>query len=496
MYFQNKLVHLQERGEDNMCGIFGIINLDPNKKHLDFVTEARNAFQKLQDRGQDGAGVSYTDGNSVWVRKGFGLIRNVIDDSFVREIAGDKPCAMIFHNRYATSGDVSSRNLQPQWGEPLSGKIALVHNGNIPNAEEKREPFIKDGVYFETDNDTECMRKAIHYFIERERMSHSDAIKRFMNEVDGSYAVLMLARDYLYAFRDPWGNRPLFIFRGPDYIAFSSETCAFAELRGHGAVDEIAAGELVSVSLRHKQIEKTQVRSVERKAHCVFCNVYFLQPTSLTFDFTRVALFRFGLGAKLAQLYPLHGVEVVTYLPRSGQNAAEGYAATLNRRLVSAWILNEQAGVGGVRTFIRADQNDRQDACRQKHILIPEFIQGKSVALIDDSIVRGTTIRTKVEQMRAAGASEVHILSSFPPVKNCCYYGINLPTKDELIAATHATEEIRAQIGADSLSYMTLDGLRDVVRNSGGSPDQYCFACTEDDNYPIPLRRAQKSSDV
>ncbi len=473
-----------------MCGIFGAVagKASPEILELGFF-----GLSQLQHRGQESAGFAYSDGKSVWIEKGEGLISHVLTNEKVSEALSRAPLMMIAQTRYSTSKGTSSRNIQPQYINDLFlGEIAIVHNGNIPNLESKKAELAKNGIDISPEaNDTEFMLKKINFLMEKNGRDMVKAIRSFMESTSGSYSAAILCKRGVYIFRDPWGNRPLFISSKDGVMLFASETCALEDYSSR--IISIDPGRIVSlcpyedpgfVDVHGRGLLPREEKNP--KAHCIFEKIYFARPDSQTFGNEQEGSFRFRLGRKLAQLYPVPGSDLVSGIPESGRPAAAGFA--FESHLPTLDIYTRNPFILG-RTFINPNPGDRASYSKKKYHLMKwvlEYAKNKSIVLVDDSIVRGNTLKGKVSQLFKAGAKEVHLRISAPPVVNPCFYGIDLPTRDELIAAGKSEEEIRKWLGATSLKYLPMSAVEEVVRESGQEPINFCTACFTG-NYPIPL---------
>lgn len=476
-----------------MCGIFGAISAKAEPQLAEWVFFG---LSQLQHRGQESAGVAYGDGELVQVYKDEGLVSHVLTENKIQEIVERKPKLIIGQTRYSTSKGTSSRHIQPQFLDILSGRIALVHNGNIPNLEEKKKELIATsngqvGISSEA-NDTEFMLKKIFFLMTQNDGNVEKAIKKFMETTDGSYSVALLIKNTVYLFRDPWGNRPLFISSSKDgVILFASETCALEDYSSN--IVEVPPGRRVKItsvdgSLNcFVNVEGHQAIEIKNpKAHCVFEKIYFARPDSKTFGKELEGSFRFRLGQKLANLFPVPNADFVSGIPESGRPAAAGFA--FESKLPTLDIFTRNPFILG-RTFINPNPGDRASYSKKKYHLMKwvlEYAKNKSVVLVDDSIVRGNTLKGKVAQLLSAGANEVHLRISAPLVMNQCFYGIDLPTKEELIASNKSEKEVQEWLGATSLKYLPISALGEVLKEGGEEPSNFCQACFTGE-YPIPL---------
>lgn len=474
-----------------MCGIFGAVSAKPEPllPRWSFF-----GLTQLQHRGQESAGFAYSDGNQLWVEKAEGLISHVLTDDKIKEMANRNPTMLIGQTRYSTSKGTSSRNIQPQYRDPLTGRIALVHNGNIPNLEEKKEELGKLDSQIDISpeaNDTEFMLTKILFFMTKNGGNVREAIREFIATTDGSYSAALLTKQGVYLFRDPWGNRPLFFGSKQDTLFFASETCALEDYCSR-RVCHIYPGQIIEVKPEHYMgsgwigVNWEFRPRQEQKSHCIFEKIYFARPDSNTFGPEQEGSFRFRLGQKSAQLFPIPDADFVSCIPESGRPSAEGFA--FESRLPTLEVFTRNSFILG-RTFILPNPGDRAEYSKKKYHLMKwalEYAKNKSVVLVDDSIVRGNTMKGKIEQLFKAGAKEVHLRISSPPVTGQCFYGLDLPTKEELVAASRSEEEVRQWLGATSLKYLPIDAVDSVLKEGKEDPRNFCKGCFTGE-YPIPL---------
>jgi len=472
-----------------MCGIFGAISAKPDQRLPEWVFFG---LSQLQHRGQESVGVAYSDGDTVYVDKDEGLVSQMLTESKIQEIQKHNPNIIVGQVRYSTSKGTSSRNIQPQWLDTLRGKIALVHNGNIPGLENKKKKLLEDSdkqvEISDQANDTEFMLKKIFFLVTRNGGNMEEAIAEFMSKVYGGYSAALMKKDVVYLFRDPWGVRPLFISSKDGIILFASETCALEDYSTN--IVEVPPGRRVKITPVNDEfqcfvnVEGYQAKQQNTpKAHCVFEDIYFARPDSQTFGKEEVGSFRFRLGQKLANLFPVKEADIVSGIPASGQPAAQGFASESKIPYCDVYIRNPYI-LG--RTFINPNPGTRAKYSKLKYHLMKWTVQNKVVVLVDDSIVRGNTIRGKVVELFNAGATEVHLRISSPRVIGQCFYGIDLPTKEELIAFNKSEEEIREWLGATSLKYLPVWALEEVIKEGGEMPQNFCRGCFTGE-YPIPL---------
>jgi amidophosphoribosyltransferase len=444
------------------CGVFGIFN------HAEASKLAYLGLYALQHRGQESAGIASSDGIDVHSHKALGHVQEIFTPEVISRLPGE---IAIGHTRYSTAGDTTLMNAQPVVIDCNKGKLALGHNGNLTNALEVRRRLEHRGSIFQTTSDTEVI---VHLIARSAARNLPGAIADALNQVEGAYSLVILTRDELYAIRDPRGFRPLNLGRIDGSWVVASETCAF-DLIDAEYVREIEPGEMVRIS--RSGIES--IRFAPEKAHqyCIFEHVYFSRPDSIVFG-RPVNESRERLGRLLAREHPA-GADLVAPVPDSGVPAAVGYAAESGIPFRMALIRNHYVG----RTFIEPSQAIRDFGVKLKLNPVRRMLEGKRVVLVDDSIVRGTTSRKIVRLVREAGAAEVHVRISCPPTISPCYYGVDTPRRNELIAANHSVEEIREYLSADSLGYLSLESLRAAVEDTEG---KFCTSCYTG-SYPTEL---------
>lgn len=449
------------------CGVVAIHN------HPDAAREVYLGLYALQHRGQESAGIATADGQRLANIKGMGLVSEIFTDEVLAKLPGSMA---IGHTRYSTTGDSALLNAQPIRVESTKGLIAIAHNGNLVNLGNLRTRLERKGAYFQTTSDSEIIVQLIAH---SQAGSLVDAIADSLAQVDGAFSIVMMTRDRIFAARDPRGFRPLSIGRiknpgAPDTIIFASETCAFDLLRAEYLRD-VQPGELVMVT--EDGLTSRQFSSGIPQASCIFEHVYFSRPDSRVFG-RWVQESRDRMGRQLARESGVPA-DVVVPVPDSGVTAALGYAEEAGIRFRLGLIRNHYVG----RTFIEPEQRVRDFGVRLKLNPVHNLLEGKRVVLIDDSIIRGTTSRKIVRMVRGAGAKEVHLRISCPPTVSPCFYGVDTPSKRDLIAANNSIEEIRRFIEADSLAYLSLEGL--LAACDGGEGNRFCVACYTG-NYPTP----------
>jgi amidophosphoribosyltransferase len=446
-----------------MCGIFGI-EAGEDSANLTYL-----GLYALQHRGQESAGIVSWDGQRVSTQRGMGHVADIFPADVLAQLKGRRS---IGHTRYSTAGSSILENAQPIVVKTSMGPIAVVHNGNLTNAAAIREGLERQGSIFQTTSDSEVV---LHLAARNPRRDIVDALRLALGEVEGAYSFLFVTDTALIAARDPHGIRPLWLGDLEGNACFASETCAF-DLLGARAVREVEPGEVVVV--RGPAIESLRHASrLPQPQRCAFEHVYFARPDSRVFD-DAVANVRRKLGEELAHEAPA-AADIVVAVPDSGLYAALGYSRASGIPFEFGMTRNHYVG----RTFIEPKQSIRNFGVKVKLNPVREIIAGQRVVLIDDSIVRGTTSRKIVHMVREAGAREVHLRISSPPTAWPCYYGIDTPRRSELIASRMSLEETRQFVGADSLAYLSVDGLS---RSLTGSPSSYCMACWTG-RYAIPV---------
>jgi amidophosphoribosyltransferase len=450
------------------CGVFGIFG------HTEASKLAYLGLYSLQHRGQESAGVASADGTRVRLVRKMGHVADIFDEATLAELPGH---IAIGHTRYSTAGDSKLTNAQPILIDCVHGQIGICHNGNIVNANELRDRLVRAGSIFQTNSDTEVV---LHLYARSQAGSVEEAIVESVTQLTGAFSFALITKDQLVAVRDPHGFRPLALGRLGDSWVVCSETCAL-DLIGATYVRDVEPGEVVI-------IDADGLRSLKPfpplpLSHCIFEHVYFARPDSEVFG-ESVNEVRTELGRRLARETGV-SADVVVPIPDSGVCAAIGYAEETGIPLRFGLIRNHYVG----RTFIEPAQSIRHFGVKVKLNPVKSILKGQRVILIDDSIVRGTTSRKIVKMVRAAGAREVHVRISCPPTISPCFYGVDTPRRSELIAATHSLEEIRKYLAADSLGYLSLDGLTSSVRGQGKS---YCTSCYTG-KYPVAFPQDQSA---
>jgi amidophosphoribosyltransferase len=447
-----------------MCGIIGVSGV-PDAARVAYL-----GLYSLQHRGQESAGMVAVDGAGVArSHRGMGLVADVFRDPVLAELAGD---VAIGHTRYSTAGSSVLANAQPILAGYREGPLALAHNGNLTNAEQLRADLVAKGSIFQTSSDSEVL---IHLIARSEAREPEDQLLDALERVDGAYSLVVTIGRTLYAIVDARGFRPLWLGRLGEGYVLASETCAL-DLVGATVVRELQPGEF----LRIHGGEVDQLPALPAKPHrrCIFELVYFSRPDSTIFG-RSVDRVRRALGRELAREHPVPGADCVFSVPDSSNAMALGFAEESGLKLEHALIRNHYVG----RTFINPTQAGRNAKVKIKFNPVREVLEGKRVVVVDDSLVRGTTSKGLVQMIRQAGAVEVHFRLASAPITGPCYYGIDTPTKSELIASSHSLEEIRRHLAVDSLGYLSLGGMR---RAAGGDPAEFCDACFSGD-YPTAI---------
>ena len=443
-------------------------------------TPAHLAYQalfSLQHRGQESAGIATCDpAGRIERHVGMGLVPNVFDPETLGSLdehQAGTPGNAIGHNRYSTTGASEQDNIQPFVGHTSAGMVAMAHNGNIVNARELRTRLEGEGRAFTSTSDTEVVLQLLAKAIDE-----ADQLSWALEQLRGAFSLVFLFEDRIEVARDPSGGRPLVIgeTRGGGYIV-ASETVALDAI-GARTLREVEPGEIVTIS--DAGIESRRFGDDPHPSHCVFEHVYFASPASRVFGST-VQLIRERLGERLAHESPVEA-DLVTPMPDSGRSAATGYARAGALPYREAIIPNRYVG----RTFIKPTMGERADAVRLKLNVVGEIVEGQRIIVVDDSIVRGTTTRLKMDQLRSAGAKEIHLRISCPPIRHPCFFGVDFPDRKELIATDRTPEDIAQILGVDSVAYLSIDGLHDVVGTADVPGDHYCDACFTG-RYPVTI---------
>jgi amidophosphoribosyltransferase len=449
----NRAIQVHDDRFHDECGVFGIFGY-PEAAKLAYL-----GLYALQHRGQESAGVASSDGTEIHCHKDMGLVQDIFTPEALDRLPG---ASAIGHTRYSTAGDTNLNNAQPVVIECNKGKLALGHNGNLTNALELRRKLEHRGSIFQTTSDTEVI---VHLIARSNARTLTGAMADALSQVEGAYSLVILTVDELYAVRDPRGFRPLCLGRLDGAWVLASETCAF-DLIDAEYVREIEPGEMVRIS--RGGVESIRFAPAKQSRFCIFEHVYFSRPDSIVFG-RPVNESRERLGGLLAKQHPV-AADLVVPVPDSGVPAAVGYANQSGIPFRMALIRNHYIG----RTFIEPSQAIRDFGVKLKLNPVRRMLEGQRVVLVDDSLVRGTTSRKIVRMVREAGATQVHVRISCPPTISPCYYGVDTPTREELIASNHSVDEIRSYLEADSLGYVSLENLRNAV---GDDKDEFCTAC-------------------
>ncbi len=435
------------------CGIFGVYGY-PEAANLTYL-----GLYALQHRGQESGGIVSSDGKGLYAHKEMGLVSEIFNQDVLKRLPGRNA---IGHVRYSTAGASHLKNAQPFVFDYSKGGIAISHNGNLVNAQDLRNQLEREGAVFQSTMDTEVI---IHLFAHAAVGSMVERIIAALKEIKGAYSLLFLSEKELIAVRDPHGFRPLVLGRVKQGYVVGSETCAF-DLIGAEFIREIEPGEVLRIN--EGGIQSFRPFPTVKHQFCIFEFIYFARPDSYMFGHN-VYQVRRELGVQLAEEHPVEA-DVVIPTPDSGVPAAIGFAHRSGIPLELGIIRNHYVG----RTFIEPREAIRHFGVKIKLNAVKEAIKDKRVVILDDSIVRGTTARKNMRMIKSSGAKKVHVRISCPPINASCFYGIDTPTREELIASSHSVEEIRKFIGVDSLGYLSLEGLKRCV---APREDEFCYAC-------------------
>lgn len=451
------------------CGIFGIYG------HEDAAKLAYFGLYAQQHRGQESAGIVTLDNGLMHDHIGMGLVPDVFSESSLNKLTGD---IAIGHVRYSTTGKSSARNAQPLIAHYQGQDIAVAHNGNIVNACELREELEKKGAIFATGNDSEVFMHLLARSLRNKTLP--EAVKEACASLKGAFCLLIISGETMIVVRDPHGFHPLAMGKLGKSTVFASETCAFDLLEAE-YVRSVEPGEMIIVDESGERSCKLSDNLPEKPSQCIFELVYFARPDSYVFN-EQVYVCRKQMGWQLAH-ESTPDVDFIMPFPDSGVYSAVGFAQCAELPYEHAMIRNHYVG----RTFIQPTQSMRNFGVRVKINPVKEMIDGKRICIVDDSIVRGTTMMTRVKKLRELGAKEVHIRISSPPVKFPCFYGVDFSFRGELIAAQYPVDEIKRRLNVDSLHYLSIDGLLRSVMHS----DRYCMACFNGD-YKVPCGECGK----
>jgi amidophosphoribosyltransferase len=466
--------HLQEE-----CAVFGIFGTN------EASINAALGLHALQHRGQEAVGIVSFDGKSFYAHRGLGHVGENFGagSSHIENLVGH---VAIGHNRYSTSGNSNALlEIQPFSSELAFGGFALAHNGNLTNAARLRSSLVETGSLFQSSSDTEII---VHLVARSHQDNVTDRLIDALKQIEGAYSLVCVAKDMMIGVRDPLGVRPLVLGKQGDAYVLASESCAL-DIVGAEIVRDLEPGEMVVIT--KAGVKSLKPFPVQASRFCVFEYIYFARPDSVL-EGRGVYHARKAIGAELAHESGADA-DLVVPVPDSGVPAALGYAEAAKIPFELGIIRNHYIG----RTFIQPTQQGRNDSVKMKHNANPATVRGKRVVLVDDSIVRGTTSRKIVAMMRAAGAAEVHMRIASPPTTNPCFYGVDTPDKDQLIAAKLDVDAIAKEIGADSLAFISIDGLYRAMGEASRNPDgpQFCDACFTGD-YPIKLASGLSSKRV
>ena len=444
------------------CGLFGVYGDDHAAEHCHLGLYA------LQHRGQESAGIAASDGRRINLHKGMGLVSSVFADTGILDSLPGRTA--IAHNRYSTTGSSNFLNAQPLVFELKCGQVAAAHNGNLVNAAALRRSMEEAGSIFQTTCDSEIV---LHLVARAPHRPLPDMIAEALSRVTGAYCFLFLSKDQLIAVRDPFGWRPLCLGTLDGATVVASESCAL-DILGATYVRGIEPGEMIVID--SSGVTSRRLPAAPRRAMCVFEYIYISRPDSLIFGHMADKIRR-QFGRRLAEEHPA-GADIVIGVPDSANTAALGYSEASYTRFEIGLIRSHYVG----RTFIAPDQHERDLKVHLKFNPVTGVLKNRRVVVVEDSIVRGTTLRQLIGLIRRAGAREVHVRVGSPPIRFPCFYGVDMSTREELIAAAHSAEEIRAFIGADSLGYLSVEGMLKVVP----SPADMCTACFTGD-YPTEV---------
>lgn len=446
------------------CGLFGIYG------HKEAAFSTYLGLYALQHRGEESCGIVSSNGKHIYQRKAMGTVSDVFDKASLRKLGGH---SAIGHVRYSTAGSSTLKNAQPFVINYKRGAIAIAHNGNLTNSYELKNSLEREGSILQTSMDSELL---LHLLVKAKSKDIKEGLAEILPAAKGAYSLLMLTKDQLIGIRDTYGFRPLCIGKLENSFVLASETCAL-DLVGAEYVRDVEPGEIVIIN--KNGLESIRPFSPTRKAFCIFEFIYFARPDSNIFT-KNVYLTRKNLGRALAREHPA-GADFIMPIPDSGTYAALGFAEESKIPIEMGMIRNHYIG----RTFIQPSQKTRDFNVKVKLNPIRDLLKNKRVIIVEDSIVRGTTSKTRVKTLREAGAKEVHMRVSCPPLISPCYYGIDFPTAKELVASNHSIEEIRQFINVDTLKYLSLEGML----NSMMLPkEQFCAACFTKD-YPETIKR-------
>src|ERR671910_1876526 len=454
-------------GPRDECGVFGVYAPGHDVARLAYF-----ALYALQHRGQESAGIASCEGGYITTLRETGLVSQVFDEEKLHALEGDMA---IGHVRYSTTGGGSWENSQPVWRDD-GREVALAHNGNLTNAVELYAELRERGIYFRGTSDSEIIAALLSI---EEARPIENAVAAVMPRLEGAYSTVVMTKRAVVAFRDPHGVRPLSLGRLGERWCVASESCAF-DIIGGELLREVQPGELVS--LTDRGLETRQLVESQRKAFCVFEHIYFARPDSIL-EGNRMQVSRRKMGEILWREAPADA-DVVIAVPDSGNPAAAGYSKASGIPRDDGLIKNRYVA----RTFIQPGQDLRKHGLRMKFNPLREVVEGKRLVVVDDSIVRGNTTRQIVQMLRDAGAAEIHMRISAPPIRHACHYGVDMSTTQEMVAHGRSEEEVAAELGCDSLRYLSLDGVYEAIRSTR---ETHCDACFSGD---YPLERTESAN--
>ena len=446
-------MQVADQNKKDKCGVFGVWGTE-EAAHLAYM-----ALYAQQHRGQESAGIVVNDGENLNAHVGMGLVPEVFNDDIIGKLKGT---ASIGHTRYSTTGSSRASNAQPLLEEYIGGQVAVGHNGNLINADLLRRHYEERGHIFHTTTDTEV----IIHLLAAHHLSKEDPVVEALTHLQGAYSLVFLFKDRLEAVRDPWGWKPLVLGRMPEgAYCVASETVALDAIQAE-FIREVEPGEIVTID--DSGVSSRRFIDDQSPAHCIFEHIYFANPSSIVFGET-VQIVREKLGEQLARELPVEADYVIP-MPDSGRSAALGYARSSEIPFREGIVPNRYVG----RTFIKPTEGQRRSAVQLKLNVVGEVVKDKRIIVVDDSIVRGTTTRGKMQALRKAGAKEIHLRISCPPIRHACYFGIDFPDPKDLIANQRTVEEIREFLDVDSLHYLTHEGMLTCVNKPS---NDYCTAC-------------------
>lgn len=455
-------LHQLDDGPREECGVVGITGVE-RASEMAFLS-----LYALQHRGQESAGICAIDGGVARLHKRLGLAAEVFSADVLQKLPGN---TALGHVRYSTAGGGQLANAQPIMVRYAEGDLAIAHNGNLTNAHDIRNRLVQEGAIFQTDSDSEVI---IHLIARSRRDTIEGQIDDALTYLEGAFSVIISVRDTLFAVRDPRGFRPLVLGRKGGGFVVASETCALDIIGAH-LIRDVYPGEVLKLR-GSKLFPMRHLEPALQQAPCIFELVYFARPDSQVFGVS-VDRSRRAFGRQLAQEHPVTA-DAVLAVPDSANSAALGFSEASGIPFELGLLRNHYVG----RTFIRPSQADRDFSARVKYATVREALEGKRIVVVDDSLVRGTTSGSLVNIIREAGAAEVHLRIASPPVRHPCYYGIDMPTKEELMASRFSVEEIEKELGVDSLGYLSLEGMERAAADAG----PFCNACFSG-NYTAPL---------